>query len=137
MTGVVRHLELSPDDLGNSLQGPQFGVVPLGLRSPEQNRCQLAQFVSGKLAFSSGVTNPRERFLSAGLPGAMPTAGRLPTDFQPAGDFRLRTSPGKQTPGLEPTLLFGRVIRATLRIPFHAGEITSIQSRVTTFCKDQ
>jgi hypothetical protein len=121
---MVRRFELSPDHLSHTLQGPQVSVVPLGLRSGEQNGLQPTQFVAGQFAFATGASSARQRLFSDRFPDAMPAAGRLPTDLQSPGDFRLRTSVGKQTPGPNPTLLFGRVVRATLRIPFHTAGIS-------------
>lgn len=137
MAGMITNAEPLLDDARNAFERPEVRFVPLGLRSLDQQGLQAAQVFVREPALAAGATHSPQTLAAVGLPKMEPSTGALATDAEPARYLGLRKALREESPRLDPTGLFCRVIHATVSIPFHAEDIPYSPSCVTSFCEDQ
>lgn len=140
MPCVKCHPEFSPNDLGDTFQGPQVGLVTSGRRSGQKDRFQATQIVPGESTVAACSPCACQCSLASCFPEGMPTTGGLTTDTQFPSHVGLRRTASEQLGCTDASLLFGQVVAAPPtqgRSPFHGGCITSQSCLVTRFCETQ
>jgi hypothetical protein len=89
MGGVVTHPGDAPDDLGDTVKGPQVGVEAVGLGPLQQGLLSLLELGIRQLGGAARCAPAAQASGAVGLPALVPAADGLAGDAEGAGDLGL------------------------------------------------
>ena len=125
MALVIPHPEAIPDQLGNSLQGPQFGGIASGGRPGQQCLLQLAQLLGRQARLGTGRPPTRQSNLALLPPAMIPAIHTGWGHLQLTGYFHLCDSYCEKPGSLQPPHLHGGQISPRLAAMFaHTSMLT-------------